>query len=264
MADNDNYEDEYQFADPDAAGADSTDYNPEADGSTPTVTEKPTFGQSFVGNSSVIRNALVVVGLIVVVMVIYPFIHASLSGSKTVPAEKPVATFQQPITPVAPMPEVRSSSNMDNQISQKLSTLESTQERIQTEYLSTNGQLSGMNTNINDIMTKITELNTTIALYAAKVDEQSRIIEQLAKRASAQKLPSRRPASNKTASPSLKYFMQAVIPGRAWLIATNGSTLTVREGTMIAGLGMVTLIDPRQGRVLTSSGQVIRFSQEDS
>ncbi|HAF87135.1 MAG TPA: type IV secretion protein IcmG, partial [Legionellales bacterium] len=60
------------------------------------------------------------------------------------------------------------------------------------------------------------------------------------------------------------YYIKAVIPGRAWLIAANGSTLTVSEGTNIKGYGMVKLIDSTQGRILTSSGRVIRFSQQDS
>jgi intracellular multiplication protein IcmG len=61
-----------------------------------------------------------------------------------------------------------------------------------------------------------------------------------------------------------RYNIQAVIPGRAWLIATNGATLTVSQGTAIPGYGIVKLIDPVQGKVTTSSGQIIRFSQEDS
>ena len=58
--------------------------------------------------------------------------------------------------------------------------------------------------------------------------------------------------------------MQAVIPGRAWLIANNGSTITVREGTPIPGYGIAKIIDPIKGRVMTSSGKEIRFSQDDS
>ena len=60
------------------------------------------------------------------------------------------------------------------------------------------------------------------------------------------------------------YYIQAVIPGRAWLIATNGSTLTVREGSTIPGYGIVRKIDPNLGKVFMSTGKVIRFSQLDS
>jgi len=66
------------------------------------------------------------------------------------------------------------------------------------------------------------------------------------------------------ATPPAQYFLQAIIPGRAWLISTNGDTVTVREGTRISSYGVVRFIDAKRGRVLTSSGQVIRFSQEDS
>ena len=107
----------------------------------------------------------------------------------------------------------------------------------------------------------MTELNGVIANLSAKVDQQSREIEGLTiRRQEANKVYHR--GAQATHFP--KYHIQAVIPGRAWLIATNGATLTVREGTAVAGYGMVRLIDPSQGRVTTSSGQVIRFSQEDS
>ena len=60
------------------------------------------------------------------------------------------------------------------------------------------------------------------------------------------------------------YYIQAVIPGRAWLVSSQGLTITVREGTSVPGYGIVKLIDPNQGRILTSSGRTITFSQQDS
>ena len=65
-------------------------------------------------------------------------------------------------------------------------------------------------------------------------------------------------------TPQVTYNIQAVIPGRAWLIGSNGSILTVREGIKMKSYGTVRLIDPIQGRVVTSSGKIIRFSPEDS
>ena len=62
----------------------------------------------------------------------------------------------------------------------------------------------------------------------------------------------------------LRYAVKAVIPGRAWLLASNGSTLTVRRGTPIQGYGVVTGIDAVRGYVFTSYRKLIRFSQEDS
>jgi len=277
MADNDKYEDEYQFADPDAVGSESAEYNSNEGDSTKPISEKPSSVKSFANNNTIIRNALIVVGVVIVIMVIYPLLRSVLSGGKKesitshVTSERVVQNNTDvivPVTPepvIAPLPQTSVSNDHDNQITQKLSTLESNQEHIQNEFVSTNSQLSGISNNLNDMMTKITALNTTLALYAAKMQEQSRVIEQLTKQTEIMKIKQRpRAVSLKVTSPTLKYAIKAVIPGRAWLIASNGTTLTVREGTMIPRVGMVTLIDPRQGRVLTSSGLVIRFSQEDS
>ena len=112
---------------------------------------------------------------------------------------------------------------------------------------------------------KIEALDQMVVSLNNKIDSQSREVMAL----QAQKAPvvsKPKPIKHKPVSQAqkTKYFLQAVIPGRAWLIAENGSTLTVRDGSLIAGYGIVRLIDPNQGRVITSSGQVIQFSQTDS
>jgi hypothetical protein len=47
----------------------------------------------------------------------------------------------------------------------------------------------------------------------------------------------------------LPYSVQAIIPGRAWLRADNGDTLTVTEGDTIKDVGQVSKIDPYNGIV---------------
>ena len=47
----------------------------------------------------------------------------------------------------------------------------------------------------------------------------------------------------------IPYNIQAIIPGRAWLLAANGETLTVTEGDMLRGIGRVSRIDPYDGIV---------------
>ena len=99
----------------------------------------------------------------------------------------------------------------------------------------------------------------------AKLDQQTQVIEGLLRHQAQKRAPPK--AMAKARGPVAKpmnYYVQAVIPGRAWLIATNGSTLTVRQGSSVRGYGVVQSIDAVQGRVNTSSGRVIRFSQDDS
>lgn len=274
MDDNEKYDDEYTYVDADSTGVDPLDYtadaNPQpADSAQPSLADR-----AFAGKSVVVRSALIVVVLIITVMLVYPFVRSHLVSQKktsmvnTMSSKKPVHQFQ-PTKPVQvatkPVVEVNEVNNIDSKVSEKISTLESSQQQMQNEIAASNNQLSGMNNNINEVMSKLTELNNTIAQYASKVDEQSREIAKLTAEAEAMKKAKAPPkVKHTTTQAPITYYLQAVIPGRAWLSKSNGSTLTVREGSTIAGLGMVKLIDAKQGRVITSSGRVIRFSQDDS
>ncbi len=272
MADNDEYNEEYQFADLDAVTPDSEDHPGASEGNAPEVT--PESPRSF-KQPNVKRNAIIVVGIVIVIMVLYKII-GSIYSEKKAETNAPIApipvTQQTPApspapTPVPvetqPTPSVTETQKpgLDIKVNQKLSTLELTQQNMRSEVSSVNDQITGLSQNVNTLVTKMSELNGVIANLSAKVEEQSRELEKLTIQRTVAKVIHHQPTM---AHPRIKYFIQAVIPGRAWLIASNGTTLTVREGTIIAGYGIVKLIDPNQGRVLTSSGQVIRFSQEDS
>jgi intracellular multiplication protein IcmG len=184
------------------------------------------------------------------------------STTPVMTAPAPVQSIPSTPTPVsvpAPAPKA-SDANVDIQINQKLSVLEVTQQGMRNDVSSVSSQIGGITTNLNTLVAKIAELEGIISSLNTKLDDQTRVIEQLTIRRTVKKAHY---APHKAVHYP-KYFIQAVIPGRAWLIATNGATLTVREGTIIAGYGIVKLIDPNQGRITTSSGQIIRFSQQDS
>jgi intracellular multiplication protein IcmG len=145
---------------------------------------------------------------------------------------------------------------------QKISALELGEQNIRSDISTMNEQLASITNNLNAMNTKMAELNGIMTNLSNKIEQQSREIEQkvVTQRQTKRAYYPSHPAHGKYN----KYYIQAVIPGRAWLMAMNGATLTVREGTLVPGYGMVKLIDPNQGRVLTSSGQVIKFSQNDS
>lgn len=274
MAD-DNYNDEYQFSDLDAPNLDSTETN---------KADEHLSGLGSAGfadnvhKTNVKRNALLAVLGLVILVVTYPFVSSMFSTKKTsniaqmdqmtkiTEVKTTPIPFSQPVVVTAPVvskPVVAVSENLDSKINQKLSSLEVTQQQVQTDVAATNNQLNSMSNTMSDMLAKIAELNRTLADFTTKMEAQSREIEQLTLRVSTPKVVAHRPKTVNAGATSLKYYIQAVIPGRAWLIATNGTTLDVREGNVIAGYGVVKLIDP-QGRVITSSGQVIQFSQRDS
>ena len=269
MADKDEeqYSDEYQFSDLDEINSDTLG---EDESIIASEEKQPTEGKK-----DIKRNALIAIVLIVLAMLGYKFLGSffAAKGSKTEIASvpplstgtpQPAKIQEQPaVVPVQTVPPpVVSQPTIDNsQVTQKLSALEMSQQNMRSEVNTVNTQLSGINTNVNELTEKIANLNQIISSLASKLEQQSERIAVLTERTK----PKLRPRRIIARGPSAPlYYIQAVIPGRAWLIAANGSTLTVREGTHLAGYGVVRLIDPNQGRVVTSSGKVIRFSQQDS
>lgn len=255
MADND----EYQFTELDPINPNAMDTEQEfAD-----TSSIPTSPGPFGGNN-VKRNAIIAVIAFIFLMITYKFIGAYLANKKTeispVPTltSAPASVIESKPAASPPPPSVPEITNHDLQ--SKISKIEVRQENLSSEISTANGQISDVSSNVETLTGKITDLNSAIAVLSEKLDAQSREIERLTSRAVAKPvIHAARPAKH-----YLKYYVQAIIPGRAWLVATNGSTLTVREGSTLAGYGKVKLIDPNQGRVITSSGQVIRFSQDDS
>jgi hypothetical protein len=61
----------------------------------------------------------------------------------------------------------------------------------------------------------------------------------------------------RSAIPRVTYTVQAIIPGRAWLKADSGDTVTVAEGDTLRDYGRITKIDPYDGVVEIDTGNKI-------
>ncbi|MBY0544694.1 MAG: hypothetical protein K2Q14_04005 [Gammaproteobacteria bacterium] len=60
-----------------------------------------------------------------------------------------------------------------------------------------------------------------------------------------------------------EYYVQAIIPGRAWLKNSNGQIITVAPGDAIPGYGTVAAIDAQNGVVIMSTGSKIVFGIDE-
>lgn len=167
---------------------------------------------------------------------------------------QPIAMAPGPVLPAAPAPE----------ITQKLSALQASEDKLNNDFSNLNNQLSGVSSSVSDLSSKVDQLSQAVNVLAAQLAEQSRQITLLTAKQHEYVRVKKTHAAYKQGKQKLVYFLQAVIPGRAWIISNNGSTLTVRDGSPIAGYGVVKRIDPNEGRVITSSGRIIVFSQLDS
>lgn len=261
-------DDEYHFIDEPEAP-----FSEEIEPEEPIVEKpKPKFEMTnfldFFKQSSPARNALVVLAFAIFLYFLYTLTSHLLTTGKHEKVANTDTSSQQAIPALTVVkssaPQLsQEMADIETNVQQKLSSVEQGQASMQTQIASMNTQISSLSANLNILTEKMTQLNQQIAQLATTVQDQSHVIVALNERTKPKPKIIKRITVNNS-STSLKYYMQAVIPGRAWLIANNGSTITVREGTPIPGYGIAKIIDPIQGRVMTSSGKEIRFSHDDS
>lgn len=282
MSDNEQYsEDEYHFADnPEFGDSEQGDFIQENPSENTKTESSETVGpetnkrfdktamMEWINKNTAIRNSLIAIGLIIAVLLLYKIMSGIFSGNdQSLPINQKSTQQTQPAMNSTlvqnPIVNTMPPSVDEKQIKDELANVMQTQENMQSQVSSINTQLTGMSSNVNTVAEKMTLLAQQLEQLATAVHNQAQAIEVLTERTKPKVIPIR-PVIHRYAQPVMQYFVQAVIPGRAWLIATNGTTLTVREGSEIPGYGVVKYIDAIQGRVLTSSGRVIRFSQDDS
>lgn len=267
MAEHDQNNDEYKFAeldsyDMDQAGESDLDSQASFQSGKEGLTKK----------KDIKRNALIAIGVVIFIMVMYKIIgwmffsdkSKQVTSQPAIPPVTQVATPQPVQTiPTTPIQQVQPATIVedDSDLKKKVSAIEMTQQSLRSEVNALSEQINAVNNNIKNLNAQIVNLNQIIGNMSNQIAKQSEVINVLMVRTTPKKVVK---ISRPAVAARVIYYIQAVIPGRAWLIGSNGSTLTVREGSKIPGYGIVKLIDSLQGRILTSSGQVIKFSQEDS
>lgn len=250
--------DEYQFADLDTIEPELGDTEHDS------LSAGSTESEQWYTRKENLRYALIAIGVIIVAIVMFKFI-GSIFSSKGSEVKAPVlAPVVKSAMPVIPMPQpqpIQAVQNPSSEFNQKISALEVSQGNIRSDVNNFNNQISTLSTNVNDLNAKLDQLTQAMTTLANQASAQS---QQLALLSARSKPTVRHVVQAAPVSAAIYYYIQAVIPGRAWLVSANGATITVREGTSVPGYGVVKLIDPAQGRIVTSSGRIIAFSQQDT
>ncbi len=287
MADGDqNNNDEYHFADLDVLGTEQETVSlPEDESLEGETTEgvasppgRGRFSQLDPNVVKMIQKGLIAIGAFLFVLVVYKVISSFFSSDKPKQEIKMAASIEPtPKSAKMPLP-VRTTSTTENTQTTPVSTLTSTstssrdvtklkeeQVRIENELSSIRTQMNTITQNMSDMATKMNDVKQTMLVLSERLEQQSNQMGRLqAMSRSRRTASSTPPARRAPVAPKPTYSIQAIIPGRAWLMSSQGKPLTVSKGSVVPGYGTVRLINAEVGRVFTSSGRVIRFSQADS
>ena len=281
----DNKEDEYQFTELDG------DHSFDEDVSMDEVKT------SFPSDNNLRKIILSGFAVIVVGFILFKFISSYFAskdnlGSKDLTektAPKPsVAVVQKPVIeqpkPAAPKPaalppkpvmyepkvsaptfqspqatKIVTKTINDPRIDGKLDELKRNSQNSSRKILRINNNVASIRDSIEALSSKIGSLNVIIGDLSATVKEQQRQLDALKPKPKEEKSAKKVKKAEK-----ITYHVKALIPGRGWLMSSQGVTVTVVEGTHLPGYGRVESIDARHGKVTMDSGTVITFSVSDT
>jgi len=157
--------------------------------------------------------------------------------------------------PVVAAPAVTAQSS---EVSAKLMKLQEVNDRltetVREQQVDTQMRLLSLEQKLASVSSGIDELDQTIQALSDQVQQSKNLQSALLAAQKSQKI-----SKNKQMQQMKQYFVQAVIPGRAWLRGADGSVLTVTVGDMVPGYGQVSTIDAYNGMVTMSSGIQIRY-----
>lgn len=116
---------------------------------------------------------------------------------------------------------------------------------------------------LTESIRSIARLEGSVANLQAQVNLLNNQLQELTDQLKKQTTPKKNPV--KVASVVAKkikrpvYYVQALVPERAWLKQSDGTTITVTRGDVLPGYGEISLIDLSQGIVMTTKGDIIGF-----
>jgi len=256
MSDNKNINDEYQYIEESESPVEPEDTSAEFEfkESNPFVEKF----QKFMTGSPLVRNSIIVVFAVIILGII-----AKCSGSEV---SKPKTSDTKPLTPVAKAPPIDAQA-MSLQ-SQNSTQLFQAQQDLQTSVGNLTQQINQLSATVNNMSNTLQNYPQDIMALQVKLNQVEQSMQDLKAMMSTKKVlakpvvkPAKTISAPSFAIPTTTYYIQAIIPGRAWLINSNGETLTVSVGSKVPGYGVVETIDAIQGIVEVSSNRVLRFNQ---
>jgi len=261
MADDKNINDEYQYVEE----GDIEPVSPE-ENEPSKATESSDYVEkinSIIQKPNMRRNAIIAIVALFVLLGIIKCTSSEPPKTKESPAQVPYQEQQSKLL----QEKSQATQKTEDIVSPEINQLATKQNEMQNSISALNSQVNQLSNQLNSLSNNYQSLTQDISAMQNKLNLAIQAIEELSasQKSKKQIMPTTHHYSKvRRASPIHyeQYFIQAIIPGRAWLISSNGQTLTVTVGSRVPGYGTIKKILPLEGRVILSSGRILKFNQE--
>lgn len=147
-----------------------------------------------------------------------------------------------PTKTAPPQSIVSSPPSLSNAQIEEISAQKARMDTIESQLINLQSTLAETNDKLNDLSSKMAKPEPSAPIKQPVRHPSHEVREK-------RELPPPRPP----------YYLEAALPGRAWLMRRDGVSVTIALGDKIPGYGVVVTIDPNEGFVQTSSGAIIKY-----
>ncbi len=185
------------------------------------------------------RKALFLVVIVIAAFVGFKFMTSNNNNVAAAPVEKPVVVAP----PVEqPSPQVESQigrlAQVVSQNQQNLSQLQDQVDNMQTALSRANDSYQTMNNSLKAMTLQLQKVQEQLAPKPKVLTHVKKVVP-------------------------IVYYIKAIVPGRAWVLGSNGTAQSVSVGDNLPQYGRVSAINADSGVVMTSSGKVIEYGSGD-
>lgn len=219
------------------------------------------------------RNILIAIGIIVVALSLYKLIGVFFGASDSKKSSS-IATATTPVKAVktantssqatlqkielqsqAPTVQIQTRSEHTKKMQNQLSQMQKVDAAHTQQMQQVSSQISSLAASVDSLKQSVQSMNQSLQSISSQVQTQQASI-------AAMKVKSKPRVSRYVSRPvyrAPRWYVQAIIPGRAWLEQTNGNTITVNVGDVLKGYGKIKSISVVNGTVKLSSGAILTY-----
>lgn len=200
-----------------------------------------------------LKKMLIPVFFVVAIYMVYSVL-SWVSGHKADVSSKQQQLAQQAAAPIV---LTNSTPNIDAQLADFSQAVKQQLTDIAQQLSDNRDQIAGLKDavakNQADMADMQQSVNKSVESMEQKVTglQKSMVVKKKSK------------AKVKVQKQIIAYSIRAIVPGRVWIESKDGATLSLRTGDKLEGYGVVELISPRDGLVVTSSGRTIQYGSND-
>ena len=194
------------------------------------------------------KRIIIIVGVLVAVSLTFTVMRSlhksaelSAAPAQTAPAAAAPAAVQTVVDP---------------QVIDQLTSLKQDAVTNSSVIRQLQGQVQDFNNSLNQTRASQQQLNQSLMILVGQVQQLTTEVKVLAQPKPvkvAVAAPKAKPA------PVITFQIRAVVPGRAWIVGSDGQSQSVAVGDHVPQYGSVQSIDADAGVVLTTSGKTIKF-----